>query len=139
MSIYKEEKKEEKSVDRITISDIFLDIYKNFNVYEQTTKMKQLNKSELYLLLILTLDNLDETEPVSLNNYRDFKEEILEICDIQNDKTTNNETLLELVKITNDKYIDVTILVDKNGLELPEPLNREEVRDAKINIINNID
>jgi len=58
----------------------------------------------------------------------------LEIFNLQDDKETDIIELKELVEETGDKYIDVTILVDSKGNKLKEPLSKEEVRDAKINI-----
>jgi hypothetical protein len=121
----------------LIVSDEFINIYKNFNVIDQIENMKKLSKKELFLLLILSLDKHSDEDTVVIHNLQPFKEECMLIFDLQDDKEVDNEYIKELVELTHDKYIDTDILIDKNGGELPEPLTKEEVRDAKINIINN--
>lgn len=120
---------------QVFVSNEFIDIYKNFNVSSQIDKMKSLSKRELYLLLIVCLDYHSDEDPVCLNNYTQFISEINEIYDLQDDKETKNVYLKELVDQTGDKYIDVDILVDIDGNKLPDPLEKGEVRDVKINNI----
>lgn len=122
---------------KLTVSDEFVSIYKNFNVLDQIDNMKKLSSKELYLLLTFCLDKHSDEDPVVTHNLLPFREECLMIFDIQDDKEVDNDIIRELVNITGDKYIDTDVIVDTNGSELPEPLTKEEVRDAKINIINN--
>lgn len=117
---------------KIKVSDTFVDIYKNFNVVMKSEAMLTLSKRELYLLLILCLDKHSDEDPVCINNYKLFRNEIIEINDVQDDKETTNSVLKSLIDETNDKYIDVCNLVDMNGGEIPDPLKKDEVRDAKI-------
>ena len=126
---------EAKSPKKISVSDEFIDIYKNFNVSSQIDKMKSLSKRELYLLLVLCLDFHSDEDPVCINNYKTFKDEIIEINDIQDDKETSNPILKSLIEETGDKYIDIDNLVDILENKLPEPLEKGEVRDAKIHNI----
>ena len=116
----------------INVSNEFADIYINFNVSSQLDKMKSLSQRELYLLLILCLDFHSDEDPVCINNYKHFTDEINEILSIQDDKETNNQILKGLVDETGDKYIDVDNLVDLNGNKLPTPLDKGDVRNAKI-------
>lgn len=120
----------------ITVSDEFVKIYKSFNVNCQIEEMKKLSKKELYLILTLSLDKFSEDDPVVKVNTSFFREELLEIFDIQDDKECANPLLKEISIETGDKYIETDYLVDKKGDKLPEPLNKEQVRDAKINLIN---
>lgn len=122
---------------KLKVSDDFVEIYKNFNVYDQVEKMKKLSKRELYLLLTLCLDKYSEEDPVVKFNFLPFREESMLVYDIQDDKQVEDVHLNELIKETSDKHIDTDIIVDSKGGKLPEPLTKEEVRDAKINIINN--
>ena len=122
---------EEKTLQ---VSDLFVEIYTNLNVCSQLENMKKLSKKELYLLLILALDKHNDEDPVVLHNLLPWKDTALEIFNLQDDKETDIIELKELVEETGDKYIDVTILVDSKGNKLKEPLSKEEVRDAKINI-----
>lgn len=125
----------DKKENKIKVSDEFIDIYKNFNVSSQIDKMQKLSKRELYLLLVLCLDFHSDEDPVCINNYKLFKDEIIEINDIQDDKETSNPILKSLIEETGDKYIDVDNLVDILENKLPEPLEKVEVRDAKIHNI----
>ena len=118
----------------LKVSDIFVEIYTNLNVCAQLENMKNLSKKELYLLLILALDKHSEDDPVVLHNLFPWKDTALEIFNIQDDKETDIIELIELVEETGDKYIDSAIIVDSKGNKLKEPLSKEEVRDAKINI-----
>lgn len=124
-----------KSPKKIAVSDEFIDIYKNFNVSSQIDKMKSLSKRELYLLLVLCLDFHSDEDPVCINNYKTFRDEIIEINDIQDDKETSNPILKSLIEETGDKYIDIDNLVDILENKLPQPLEKGEVRDAKIHNI----
>lgn len=119
---------------KITVSDLFVEIYTNLNVCSQLENMEKLTKKELYLLIIIALDKHHDEDPVVLHNLLPWKDTALEIFNIQDDKETDIPELKELVEETGDKYIDVTLLVDSNGDPLREPLTKEEVRDAKINI-----
>ena len=118
----------------LKVSDLFLEIYTNLNVCSQLENMTKLSKKELYLLLIVALDKHSDDDPVVLHNLLPWKDTALEIFDLQEDKECTIPELIELVEETGDKYIDVTIIVDSNGNKLRDPLSKEEVRDAKINI-----
>jgi hypothetical protein len=120
----------------LIVSDEFINIYKNFNVIDQIENMKKLSRKELFLLLIFSLDKHSDEDPVVIHNLQPFKEECMLIFDLQDDKEVDNEYIKELVELTYDKYIDTDILRDTNGDKLPEPLTKEEVRDAKIDIVN---
>jgi len=122
--------------NKITVSKEFVDIFKNFNVVTQVEEMKKLSKRELYLLLTVCLDKFSDEDPVMNFNFQPFKEEVMEIFDVQDDKDSTNQTLLDLISESGDKYIETDYIVDNKGEKLPEPLTKEEVRDAKINIIN---
>lgn len=126
----------DKSNKNINVSNEFVDIFKNFNVINKVEEMKALSKKELYLLLTLCLDKHDDGQPTVVYNFQPFREQVMELFEIQDDKETLNPVLQELIKESGDKYIETDGIVDVNGNKLPEPLTKEEVRDAKINIIN---
>jgi hypothetical protein len=126
----------EEKVKNITVSNEFVDIYKNFNVVSQVDNMKKLSKRELYLLLTVCLDKFSDEDPVINYNFQPFKEEVMEIFDVQDDKDPISQYLIELIEESGDKYIETDNIVDDKGEKLPDPLTKEEVRDAKINIIN---
>jgi hypothetical protein len=126
-----------EEVKNITVSNEFVEIYKNFNVVNQVENMKNLSKKELYLLLTVCLDKFSDEDPVANFNFQPFKEELtVGIFDIQDDKEPTDIDLLNLIDETGDKYIETDNIVDVYGKKLPNPLTKEEVRDAKINIIN---
>jgi Fe-S-cluster formation regulator IscX/YfhJ len=129
----------DKSNKNINVSNEFVDIFKNFNVVNKVEEMKLLSKKELYLLLTLCLDKHDDTQPTVVYNFQQFREEVMELFEIQDDKETLNPVLQELIKESGDKYIETDGIVDVNGDKLPEPLTKEGVRDAKIDIINSDD
>lgn len=128
-------------VKKIVVSDLFLDIYKNFNVLSQVDNMNKLTERELYLLLVACLDKHSDDDPVANHNYLPFEKQIMEILDVLEDKGTTNKVLLDLIDETGENYIETDGIVDSNGESLPDPLTKDQVRDAKISKISdeNID
>jgi len=135
MGMYDNETHETANKNLI-VSEQFVEIFKNFNVVTQVEEMKQLSKRELYLLLTVCLDKFSDEDPVVNFNFQPFKEEVMEIFDIQDDKDATDTDLVSLIDESGDKYIETDYIINNNGDKLPEPLTKEEVRDAKINIIN---
>lgn len=119
----------------VTVSDLFVKIYENFNVVDQVENMNNLSEEELYLLLVYVLDRHGDEDPVVVHNLQPFKDKVMEIYDIQDDKDTSNTILLELIEKTGDKYIETDYILNTSGEKLREPLTKEEVREAKIDII----
>jgi hypothetical protein len=130
--------KEEKETPKLIVSDEFLEIYRNFNVYDQTEQINKLSDRERYLLLILCVDKHDDENPIVLYNFKTFKEEIKEIYEVQDNKETTNQVLLDLIKETDHKHVESDYIRDKDGNVVPDPFDKNEVRDKKIDIINNI-
>jgi len=128
----------QSSTANIQVSKEFVDIFSNFNVVSQVEKMKQLTKRELYLLLTVCLDKFSDEDPVVKHNLIPFRYECLAIFDVQDDKEATDQVLIDLIEETGDKYIETDNIV-YNDEKLPEPLTKEQVRDAKINIINDDD
>jgi hypothetical protein len=124
---------------QIKVSNEFVDIFKNFNVINKVEEMKTLSKKELYLLLTVCLDKHDDEQPTVVYNFQPFREQVMELFEIQDDKETLNPILQQLIDESGDKYIETDCIVDEMGNKLPEPMTKEEVRDAKINIINGDD
>lgn len=127
----------EKKEKNIIVSELFVDIYRHFNVINQIEKMQTLSKKELFLLLIVVLDKFSDTDVVVKSNLIPFKSEMLEIFDLQDDKESTNKYLLELVDQTGDKYVETDFIKDNSGNSLPDPLKIEEVRDMKLKLIQN--
>ena len=127
--------KEEK---KLVVSDLFVDIYTNLNVCSQIEKMNQLDKEELYLLLILALDKHSDEDPSVVLNLMPFEEIAMNIYDQispEDGKETTDPYILSLIEKTGSDTVDTSVLVDSKGNELRDPLNKAEVRDAKINMI----
>jgi hypothetical protein len=123
---------EEKNV---IVSDLFVKIYENFNVVDQVENMNNLSEEELYLLLVYVLDRHSDEDPVVVHNLQPFKEKVMEIYELQDDKETKNTVLLGLIEKTGDKYVETDYIVNGAGEKLREPLTKTEVREAKIDII----
>lgn len=119
------------------VTNNFVEIYKNFNVFDQVEKMNNLSDEELYLLLTLCIDKHSEEDPVVINNFKPYEEICMNIFDLQDDKEVDDLVIKKLVEITGDKYIDTDVITDNSGDKLPEPYSKEEVRDIKIKMINN--
>lgn len=122
----------ESKAKKIKVSDEFIDIYRNFNVYSQIDKLKSMSKKDLYLMLTLCLDKHSDEDPVVVNNFLPFKEECMKIFNVLDDKGTEDLDLKSLIDETSDEYIDTDILVDSIGGKLPDPYTQQEVRDIKI-------
>ena len=120
----------------LEVSDSFYDIYTNFNVSSQIDKMKFLSRKELYLLIVLCFDRHDHKDSVVRHNLSQFKDELREIFDIQDGKATFNEDIIALQKETEDDEI-ATILLTKDGEYLPQPKEKNEVRDIKLDVLIN--
>jgi hypothetical protein len=119
----------------IKVSKDFVDIYLNFNVKDVTNEMRKLSQKELFLLLTFCLDKHDDEIPTVIANFKPFKDEIMEIFDILDDKSTTNKYLQQLIKETHDNYIETDNVVDEGGNKLPKPYTKAEIRNKKINLI----
>jgi hypothetical protein len=127
-----------KTENKLVVSDLFVDIYTNLNVCSQIEKMNQLDKEELFLLIILALDKHSDEDPSVVFNLQPFEEEAMIIYDEispEGENKTKNPHILSLIEKTGSDTIDTSVLVDKDGNALREPLNKAEVRDVKINMI----
>jgi len=120
---------------KVIVSEDFVNIYKNFNVINQVENIKSLSDRELYLLLTVCLDKHDDELSTVKYNFQPFKNEVMEIFDIQDDKETTNQVLLKLIDETGSQYIETSDIVGPNDEKLPDPYTKEEVRDVKISII----
>jgi hypothetical protein len=120
---------------KVVVSEEFVNIYKFFNVINQVENMKSLSDRELYLLLTVCLDKHDDELSIVKYNFQPFKDQVMEIFDIQDDKQTTNTILLSLIDETGSQYIETSDIFGPDDSKLPEPYTKEEVRDVKISII----
>jgi len=123
----------ENKESNITVSELFLEIYRNFNVSNQIDKMNLLTKEELYLLLDACIDRHDEDDSTVQLNFSPFVEEIKEILKIQSGEDADDKVLKKL----QDRISQTLIceLKTQSGEDLPDPYTKEEVRDLKLNKI----
>ena len=123
----------ENKESSITVSELFLEIYRNFNVSNQIDKMKLITKEELYLLLDACIDRHDEDDVTVQLNFSPFVEEIKEILKIHSGEDADDKVLKNL----QDKISKTLIceLKTQSGEDLPDPYTKEEVRDLKLNKI----
>jgi len=127
---------EKAKIKKVVVSDLFMDCYKHFNVYSQVERMNELSERELYLLLILCLDKHDDENTVVKHNFIPFEKQIMEIFDVQDDKEVTNTVLLDLVKETGDTYIETENIVDGSDNKVGDVFTKEEVRDIRIDLID---
>ena len=111
------------------ISKEFTECYQYFNVYDMTEKVKSLTDKEKYLLLICTLDEHNDEDPIVLNNYREFEEELQNILDLHEGEEVKTEVLKTLSKKFGDKHIPIS------SIKLPKIFTKEEAREVKLNNI----
>ena len=106
------------------VSDLFIDIYQNFNVTNQSERMLMLSRKELILLLILTIDDFSVKNEIVMSNYTD-EELVLLIYKMADEQEVNDPDILDLVSEFGS-YINVNDLRDKNDNPLPNALSEEE-------------
>lgn len=146
--------KKEDEVKKLVVSDLFIEIYENFNVYNQINKMNLLSDRELYLLLTLCLDKHAPDHPVddisrivqynfgyseikedTSKNVINIREKMDEIYNLQDDIVTN-PIIKKLIKESGYKYIETKNIYSLTGKKLREPFSRDEIRDIKIDLID---
>jgi hypothetical protein len=124
-----------KKDKEVIVSDQFIDIYKNFNVYNQVERVRNLSSRERYLLIMLCLDKHDNDDNIFLNNIIPFLDnEVSEIYKVINNTKTKDKDLLDLIKETGYQYIETDNIIDSKGNTIREPLNKYEVRNEKIDL-----
>jgi len=115
------------------VSQLFVDIFHYFNVYDQRDRMKNLSREELYLLLDTCIDSHDEDDLTVCQNFSPYMSELKQILEIQNGSETQNSELKNLIEVTD------TLLkcekITESGEYLPEVFTKEEVRELKLNKI----
>jgi Fe-S-cluster formation regulator IscX/YfhJ len=101
--------------------------------------MNKLSERELYLLLTFCLDKHDDENVTVKQNFIQFEKQIMEIFEIQDDKETTNQVILDLIKETGDSYIETENIVDILGNKTPDIFTLQEIRDIRIDLINQDD
>lgn len=123
----------------IRVSDEFISIYSKFNVISQINEIKKLSRKERLLLMALSVDSFSEDNAIAIENYREFKEDLKLIFELQNDKKVEDKDLKDLSEMTGDKYIDTSKIRNSKNESLPDPLSDDEATNLRREIgINNI-
>jgi len=115
------------------VSQLFVDIFHYFNVYDQRDRMKNLSREELYLLLDTCIDSHDEDDLTVCQNFSPYMSELKQILEIQNGSEPTDSDLKELIKLT-DPILN-SEKITESGDYLPEVFTKEEVRELKLNKI----
>lgn len=129
--------KEEKDV---VVSDLFFDIYKNFNIYDQSERMKSLSEIELYLIISCVCER-HESDSIVIESLSKFENELVNFIDFEKSGKTGVESLIlisNMFKSVIDSQFGGVIygkIVDKDGNKLPDPYKRDEAREIKMSMI----
>lgn len=115
------------------VSQLFVDIFQYFNVYDQRDRMKNLSREELYLLLDTCVDSHDEDDSTVCQNFSPYMSELKQILEIQNGSEPTDSDLKELIKLT-DPFLK-SEKVTESGEYLPEVFTKVQVRELKLNKI----
>lgn len=120
------------------VSDLFADVYQNWNVFNQVKKAKKLCRPERLLMLMASVD-FDIDNQFVILNFRSFGEEIEILKQFYFDKNPLNLDLLSILNKTPNGYQRIISIFDRHGNRLL-PLTEEEAkikrREYLINIIN---
>ncbi len=120
---------------KLLVSDEFVEVYRYLNAGDMTDAIANLNEIERYALVGLSLDNHDIQNHFVRHNLLPLKNIGQAIYDAM-EELGSNEMIDQLIDLTGDKYIDLTVLVDGSGNEMPNPANESEVRDYKLRFID---
>ena len=120
---------------KLLVSDEFVETYKYLNAGDMTQAIAGLTEIERYALVGLSLDNHDIQNHFVRHNLFPLKDIGQAIYDAM-EELGSNEMIDQLIELTGDKYIDLTVLVDVAGKEMPQPANDAEVRDYKLRFLD---
>jgi hypothetical protein len=120
---------------KFSVSDEFVETYKYLNAGDMTSVIANLSVLERYALVALSLDNHDIKNHFVRHNLLPLKDIGQAIYDAMEELGTD-EVIDRLIELTGDKYVDLSVLVDGSGNEMPAPANDAEVRDYKLRFID---
>lgn len=125
----------EEEKKKLLVSDNLIEIYKYLNAVDMSERINQLSDIEKYILISLSLDNHDVKNVIVRENLLPYKEIGQAIYDAMEELGTN-EIIEQLIELTGDKYIDLSVLVDSDGNVMPEPANQSEIRDWRLKLLD---
>ena len=126
----------EEKKNEYVVTDDFVDVYKYLNAGDMSERINSLSVIERYILVALSLDNHDIKNPIVRDNLYPLKDIGQSIYDAMEDIDTDDTVIKELVEITGDKYIDLSVLVDSHGNDIPETANQAEIRDWRLKLLD---
>jgi hypothetical protein len=125
-------------MDRIIVTDKFMEIYQNFNVVPQIEKMLELSRDELLLLLIVTFRTYNYTDVV-MKTFKYFEVELNYIDSVMFDSKITDPGKLKMREIILEKYLDIDRIYDSNENPLPRATSEEEAINIRRSLnLNNI-
>lgn len=125
-------------MDRIIVTDKFMEIYQNFNVVPQIEKMLELSRDELLLLLIVTFRTYNYTDVV-MKTFKYFEVELNYIDSVMFDSKITDPGKLKMREIILERYLDIDRIYDSNENPLPRATLEEEAINIRRSLnLNNI-
>ena len=120
-------------------SSTFIEIYRNFNVFDQIEGIKLLSTKERYVLLNLCIAEHNLDDPQVEQNFSKSSDELTNLKNLLQNGITDVPILDDLSKnygVLSLGNFDLKITIeDDSGNDLPELYTREEVRELKLNKI----
>ena len=123
---------------RIVVSDKFIEIYKNFNVVPQISKMMELSREELLLMLVVTFRVYDYNDVV-MTTYKHYEKDLSYIDSVMFDSKLTDPEKIKMREIILENYLETDKIFDKFDNLLPEATTEEEaINLRRLLNINNI-
>lgn len=119
---------------KFRVSKEFIEIYKNFNIFNQTEAMWELSRKELLLLLTVVIDNFTSVEfsnSVVVENLLDFDKELDCINKSIFEKNFYDKDYSELLNQSESHFITSEDLEDEFGNQLPQPVSDNEAKQIR--------
>lgn len=117
------------------VSDQFIEVYKYLNAGNMINQINELSELERYMLVALSLDNHDIKDVVVKENLYPYREIGQLLYDVMDDQESDNEIIKKLIEITDDKYIDLSVLIDSTGNEMPNIADQSEIREWRLKLL----
>jgi hypothetical protein len=117
-------------MDKVIVSNKFIEIYKNFNVVSQIKQMEELSREELLLLLIITFRTYEFTDLVT-KTYKYFEDELLYIDSCLFDYKLKDPDKLKMREVISDRYLDSEKIFDEQDNPLPPPTTEEDAKNIR--------
>lgn len=125
-------------MEKVIVSKMFIEIYKNFNVTTQIKQMQELSREELLLMLIVTFRCYQYTNVVT-ETYKYFEDDLIFIDNVMFADKLKDPDKLKMREIIFDRFLDVDKIFDEDDNPLPEPTTEEEAINIRRSLnINNI-